>query len=383
MSSHFRILSVIALTLFTGISTVIAADTFTVVIDAGHGGKDPGAINGKKQEKDINLNVALETGRLIRQNCKDVIVIYTRDTDDFVELAKRADIANKAKADFFISIHTNSAKNSSANGAETYLLGAEENRTSANLSVATQENSAILLEKDYQTNYAGYDPKSPESQIIFEFMQNEYQKESLNMASLVQKELTGTAKRNDRGVHQAGFLVLWKSAMPSILIELGYISNQSDREYMTSSKGVEELSKCIYQAFKAYLETTRSQKALIAQAQGGSNNTTTAGKGTSAKSSPSEKKKVQDDTPVFKIQFLTSDTKMSASNAKFKGLSGVESYKDGKLYKYTCEPTTNYDEARKNQAKVREKYKDAFIVAFKGGDRIDLQKAIQEAGKGR
>lgn len=365
--------------LLAGLAASLAADTFTVVIDAGHGGKDPGAVNGKKQEKDINLNVALEAGRLIQQNCKDVTVIYTRDTDVFVELAKRADIANKAKADFFISIHTNSAKNTSANGAETYLLGSEENRTSANLSVATQENSAILLEKDYQTNYAGYDPKSPESQIIFEFMQNEYQKESLNMASLVQKELVGTAKRHDRGVHQAGFLVLWKSAMPSILIELGYISNQADRDYMTSTKGVQELGKSIYQAFKSYLESTRSQKELIARAQGGST-VAPSDKDTSSKSAQTGKKKGQD-APVFKIQFMTSDTKLGASNARFKGLKGVESYKDGKLYKYTCEPTTSYSEARKNQTKVREKYKDAFIVAFRGSERIDLQKAIQEAGK--
>ena len=153
-------------------SAVDKDGNFILVIDAGHGGKDPGAVNGKNQEKSINLNVALKMGRLIEENCKNVKVIYTRKTDVFVELYKRADIANKAGADMFISIHTNSAKNKSANGAETYLLGVEENRTSANLNAALEENKAILLENDYEAHYEGYDPNSPESMIIFEFMQN-------------------------------------------------------------------------------------------------------------------------------------------------------------------------------------------------------------------
>ena len=197
---------------------------FILVIDPGHGGKDPGAVNGKNQEKAINLNVALKLGKLIEDNCKDVKVIYTRKTDVFVELYKRADIANKAGADMFISIHTNSAKNKSANGAETYLLGVEENRTSANLNAALEENKAILLENDYQTHYEGYDPNSPESMIIFEFMQNEYQKESLKMASFTQDQMISSAKRPDRGVHQAGYLVLWKSTMPSILCSFNFSS---------------------------------------------------------------------------------------------------------------------------------------------------------------
>ena len=166
---------------------------FTLVIDAGHGGKDPGAVNGKAQEKNINLNVALKAGELIEKNCKDVKVIYTRKNDTFIELSKRADIANKADADMFISIHTNAAKSTSAYGAETFLLGVEENRTSANFNVAIEENKAILYESDYETTYAGYDPNSPESQIIFEFMQNEHQKESLKMATLVQNKITNNA----------------------------------------------------------------------------------------------------------------------------------------------------------------------------------------------
>ena len=226
---------------------------FVLVIDPGHGGKDPGAVNGKNQEKSINLNVALKMGKLIEENCKDVKVIYTRKTDVFVELYKRADIANKAGADMFISVHTNSAKNKSANGAETYLLGVEENRASANLNVALEENKAILLENDYQTHYEGYDPNSPESMIIFEFMQNEYQKESLKMATFTQNQMVKSAKRPDRGVHQAGYLVLWKSAMPSILVELGFISNVNECRYLVSQKGVDEMGKSLYMAFKEYL----------------------------------------------------------------------------------------------------------------------------------
>ena len=222
------LIAAFSLTLALPASAVDDQGKFILVIDAGHGGKDPGAVNGKNQEKSINLNVALKMGKLIEENCKDVKVIYTRKTDVFVELYKRADIANKAGADMFISIHTNSAKSKAANGAETYLLGVEENRTSANLNAALEENKAILLENDYQAHYEGYDPNSPESMIIFEFMQNEYQKESLKMAQFTQNQMVGSAKRPDRGVHQAGYLVLWKSTMPSILIELGFISNDAE-----------------------------------------------------------------------------------------------------------------------------------------------------------
>ena len=251
----------IASMLATGPAYAVDKDgRFVLVIDPGHGGKDPGAVNGKNQEKTINLNVALKMGKLIEENCKDVKVIYTRKTDVFVELYKRADIANKANADMFISVHTNSAKNKSANGAETYLLGVEENRTSANLNVALEENKAILLENDYETHYEGYDPNSPESMIIFEFMQNEFQKESLKMATFNQNQMVKSAKRPDRGVHQAGYLVLWKSAMPSILIELGFISNDAECRYLVSQKGVDEMSQSLYKAFKEYLDYHNKQK---------------------------------------------------------------------------------------------------------------------------
>lgn len=338
-----------------------ADDIFTVVIDAGHGGKDPGAVNGKYKEKTVNLNVALRTGELIERNCSNVRVIYTRKQDVFVPLNTRAEIANRAKADLFISIHTNASASSSPYGVETYLLGAEEERTSANLSVAIQENKAILLEDDYKVNYAGYDPNSTESQIIFEFMQNEYQRESLKMAGLVQQELSGYAKRRDRGVHQAGFLVLWKSAMPSILVELGFISNQTDLKYMTSANGVEVLSSSIYRAFSKYLDEVRTQQSEIETAK---KNAT-----------------VHNGTPVFKVQFLASSTAVRTDSPKFKGLPDVDYYKDGDIYKYTAGNTTDYDEAARILKKVRASYGDAFIIAFRNGERTDLQQARKEAAK--
>lgn len=229
-------------------------DKFILVIDAGHGGKDPGAVNGKYYEKTINLNVALELGKLIEKERSDVQVIYTRKTDVFVELYKRADIANKAKANLFISIHTNSTKSKAANGAETYLLGVEEDRTSANLNAALTENNAVIYENDYETHYEGYDPNSPESMIIFEFLQNEYQSESRKMAILAQDQMTEFGGRPDRGVHQAGYLVLWKNAMPSILVELGFISNNDECKFLYSADGQHKMAECLKRAFIKYLE---------------------------------------------------------------------------------------------------------------------------------
>lgn len=358
--------------IFLSCSILNGADIFTVVLDAGHGGKDPGAVNGKYREKDINLNVALQVGKLIEENCKDVKVIYTRKNDIFVELAKRSDMANKAKADLFISIHTNSAKSSAAYGTETFLLGIEENRTSANFNVAIEENKAILFENDYESHYAGYDPNSPESQIIFEFMQNEYQKESIKMATIVQNQFTKSAKRENRGVHQAGFLVLWKSAMPSILIELGFISNTNEMKYLTSQKGVEELSFCIYNAFVDYLSETRQLQSKALPPSLAINppvyNISQNGKQIASDNS---------DKPVFKVQFLTSGTKLNLNDNRLKDLHDIECLQEGKMYKYTCGTTTDYEKAKATKQEISKRYKDAFIIAFMNGEKVALQDAIK------
>ena len=218
------------------------AKDFVVVIDAGHGGHDPGAIGKISKEKNINLKVALKLGKQITQNCPDVKVIYTRNRDVFIPLNRRAEIANNAKANLFISIHTNSVANGkSVKGASTWTLGLA--KSNANLEVAKRENAVILYEDDYQTRYAGFDPNSAESYIIFEFMQDKYMEESVHLASLVQNQFKNTCKRTDRGVHQAGFLVLKASAMPSILIELGFISNPEEERYLNSEAGSTSLAK--------------------------------------------------------------------------------------------------------------------------------------------
>ena len=230
--------------------------SFTLVLDAGHGGKDPGALGkGKGREKNINLAVTLAVGKLVEQNLKDVKVVYTRKTDVFVELDERARIANKAKADLFVSIHTNALPGKAqGRGSETYTLGMH--RAADNLAVAKRENSVISLEKDYESRYEGFDPKSSESYIIFEFMQDQNMEKSVRLADLVQQQFRA-AGRPDKGVHQAGFLVLRATSMPSCLIELGYITTASEETYLTSERGVSELAQSIYQAIKKYKETQK------------------------------------------------------------------------------------------------------------------------------
>ena len=229
----------------------LLAMPYTLVIDAGHGGKDPGAMGNGAKEKNINLAVALAFGKLVEQNCKDVKVVYTRKTDVFVELNERANIANRNKADLFISIHTNAtAAKVGPQGTETYTLGMH--RAADNLAVAKRENSVITLESNYEQKYEGFDPNSSESYIIFELMTDKNMESSVKLASLIQKQFRSTAGRKDKGVHQAGFLVLRATSMPSVLIELGYINNASEATYLTSTAGVNTLAKSIYNAFVAY-----------------------------------------------------------------------------------------------------------------------------------
>lgn len=240
-------LAFIALTLILSLS----AQAYTLVIDAGHGGKDPGAIGRKSKEKNINLAVALAFGKLVEQNCPDVKVVYTRKTDVFLELDERANIANRNKADLFVSIHVNStAAKNGPQGTETYTLGMH--RAADNLEVAKRENSVITLESNYEQKYEGFDPKSSESYIIFELMQDKNMEQSVNFAKLVQQQFKSTAGRVNKGVYQAGFLVLRATSMPSALIELGYINNANEETYLCSAAGQSALAKSIYNAFKAY-----------------------------------------------------------------------------------------------------------------------------------
>lgn len=360
--------------------------TFTVVIDPGHGGRDPGAIGKRGKEKNINLSVALKLGNLIQNNCKDVRIVYTRKNDTFVTLDKRAQIANNAKADLFISIHTNSvAKGRTVRGTETYTLGLH--RTDDNLEVAKKENSVILIESDYEQRYAGFNPNSSESYIIFEFLQDKNMEKSVELATLIQKQFKTTAKRIDKGVHQAGFLVLRETSMPGVLVELGYISTPDEEKYLLTEAGTNALAQSIFKAFKTYKSQNKStinlnkqpvstpqteskpqqaKKTAIQTAQ-----KTTSQPGKANKTSKTSK-------PVFKIQILTSEKALGAKSKQFKGLSPVSHYREKGLYKYTYGETTDYNQILRTKKQIATKFKDAFIVAFKDGKKTDLNQAIKE-----
>lgn len=391
-----------------------APKTFTLVIDAGHGGKDPGAIGKMSREKNINLAVALAFGRLVEANCPDVNVVYTRKTDIFVPLDRRAEIANKAKADLFISIHTNALpKGVVARGAETYTLGMA--RADANLEVAKRENSAILIENDYERRYQGFNPRSAESYIIFEFMQDKYMEQSVKLARLIQQEFRSTAGRTDKGVHQAGFLVLRATSMPSALIELGYISTPDEERFLNSDAGVRKMSRSIYNAFLKYKRTqgksgaasnarSSGQKAGKAttvpettddggtknEAREQGNTLLTTG-GAAAQSETGDDRTPETagtpaDSPdagngeglVFKVQILTSDRKLPAGSRQLKGLKNTEYYRENNIYKYTWGATTDYPESQRRRKEISAKFPKAFVVAFKNGKRMDLQEAIRE-----
>ncbi len=378
------------------------SDKFVVVIDAGHGGKDGGAVRGIYKEKDINLAVALLLGDMIEQNMKDVKVVYTRKKDVFVDLDKRAQIANKAKANLFISIHTNStaAKTTTVSGADTYILGLT--RSAENLEVAKRENSVILLEDDYSTKYEGFDPKSPESYIIFEFMSNKYMEQSLKFAGHIQSDFKNIAKRTDRGVRQAGFLVLRKTSMPSVLVELGFINNAAEAKYLNSRLGQRSMATAIYSGFKKYKNDFDKKQGTFNTANDNVTKTTIVEKEfvleptgkekvreTITIVTPSPKIKDVEEKPVsktsiinkpqeknisnqieYRVQFLISNKVLPEKSSQFKGLSPVSYYNEGGSFKYTFGSTTDYNEIIRIQKQVRSKFKDAFVIKFRNGERI-------------
>lgn len=338
---------------------------FTVVLDPGHGGSDPGAIGASSKEKDINLAVALKVGRLITANHNDVKVVYTRDRDRFVGLDDRANIANKSKADLFISIHTNAVKNSAIRGAETFTLGLA--RTDENLQVAMRENAAILLEDDYMQKYEGFDPKSTESYIIFEFMQNKHMEQSISLASEIQKCFTA-CRRADRGVRQAGFLVLRKTSMPSVLVELGFISNKEEERYMKSADGQNALANAVSDAFTKYKrEYDRKQGKQVSTA------IPIATRPVSGQKKPIDRVESTNSSSgqiVYKVQILTSDKKISSKAKELKGYSNKDFFVENGLYKYTHGESTSLAEIRKVRQKVLKDFKDAFIISFKDGKKV-------------
>ena len=366
------------------------AKDFVVVIDAGHGGHDPGAVGRISKEKNINLKVALKLGRQIEKNCPDVKVIYTRNRDVFIPLNRRAEIANNAKADLFISIHTNSlANNKTAKGASTWTLGLAKSQ--ANLEVAKRENAVILYEDDYKTRYAGFNPNSAESYIIFEFMQDKYMSQSVHLASLVQNHFRNTCKRTDRGVHQAGFLVLKASAMPSILVELGFISTPEEERYLNTETGTTNLANGIYRAFLTYKKeqelSQNSSSTPLPESQpeeaGPDNGSVPASPSRPATAQPAPHTENEGEGIVFKIQILTSSKPLVPNDKRLKGVNDAEYYKEGGLYKYTCAASSDYNKVLRSKRAITAKFKDAFIIAFKNGRKTDVNAAIREFKRNR
>jgi len=364
--------------------TMEAQKVKRVVIDAGHGGHDPGAVGKISKEKDITLAIALKAGKLIKDNLKDVEVIYTRKTDVFVELYRRAKIANEAKADLFISIHCNANTSTTPCGAETYVMGLH--KSEANLAVAQLENASILLEDDYHVQYEGFDPKSPEGYIFFSMLQNAYLDQSLILASNVQKHLKEKVNLFNRGVKQAGFWVLYKTTMPSILIETAFISNRIDERLLASEDGQQKISNSIYQAVKDYKHSvesvSRSYDDQTAEAVEPAIVETEVNPSALKEEKPdsaeneSSSPAPDDAMPVYKVQFYISKSKLKPGAPEFKGLKDVTWYQHQGMYKYTFGNERTAEDAQ-NLVKVlaAKGFRDSFVVAFLNGNRITIDEA--------
>lgn len=353
---------------------------FVLVLDAGHGGRDPGAVGKFSREKDITLSVVRLVGDLVEKRLPDVKVVYTRKTDVFIPLEERASIANNHHADMFISIHVNAAKSSAAYGAETYTLGLA--KTQSNLDVAMAENSVMLLEDDYKTKYRGFDPSSVDSYIMFEFMMDTYLDNSINFATDIQKQFTLGAKRFDRGVRQAGFWVLHRSACPSVLIELGFISNYAEEMFLASNSGQNEMAESIYKAFAKYKKNhdkklNYTSDDTLPPAQEIRQETKQEDTIERKSDSPVTPVNIKADAPVYKIQIKASPVQLKKNHAEFKGLKDVEYFKEGGMYKYTYGTETEYQKITKIKKEISTKFPDAFIIAFLGEKKITVAEALK------
>jgi len=339
-----------------------------VVIDAGHGGKDPGALGKNIKEKDIALSIALKTGNYIEKNFPDVEVIYTRKTDKFIELHERAKIANENEADLFISIHCNANTNSRIYGSETYVMGLH--RSQANLEVAKLENAAILKEENYEDQYEGFDPNSDVAYILFSLVQSENSDLSLNFAAKVQDQFRERVGLKDRSVMQAGFLVLYKTTMPSVLIETGYLSNQKDASFLASEEGQVYIASAIYRAFKEYkLDLERDNSNPMVNPAAPAPDVTN--------SEESDKNNLW-----YRVQFMIALTEKQLNTEEFKNLPDVFQYRHQNYYKYTAGKFAKFADADKFLANLQARgYKDAFVVAFLDNERISVYEAKKLSGE--
>jgi N-acetylmuramoyl-L-alanine amidase len=383
---------------------------FTVVLDAGHGGHDPGAMSANSKEKDINLAIVLDLGAIIEQKYKDVKVVYTRKTDKYLTLQERADVVNDHHADLFICIHTNASLSPAAYGAETFTLGLAKSK--ANLDVAMRENSVILLEEDYRTKYKGFDPNSVDSYIMFEFMQDKYIDKSVEFSSIIQKQFVSYSHRTDRGVRQAGFWVLHRSACPSVLVEVGFISNPPEERFLTSDQGQKDMATAVFNAFVDYKRMhdkksgrqmssvakitppakeeehtkkqlsqpvdTPQQKVIaqpVAAVQQKPNVDTVFKKGKTE--TPIITPKNTSQTPVFKVQLFVSLKNVKAKSAEFKGVTNADYFVEDGMNKYTVGNETVYANIEKIRKGVAAKFPKAYIIAFIGDKKISVREALK------
>ena len=401
------------------LASVSAKDKFTVVIDPGHGGKDVGAVGAISNEKSINLNIALALGNLIERNLSDVRVIYTRKTDVFISLKGRAEIANRAKADLFISVHTNSVPPTKTppQGFQVYTLGMH--RAKDNLDVAMRENSVISLEKGYEKTYQGFDPNSSESYIMFEILQSANMEKSVELARLIQRSVCSKANRNDKGVHQAGFLVLRETSMPSCLIELGFITSNEEEQFLNSSRGIDLMARGIYEAFVEYKNiydgkvtipyrpSTKNQLPIENVLGRLSNNTKTPAeqvempkrikvvtqpRTTQTPTVKHERNRQERQTsldeasasiPLFKIQIFAINRELSFDSELFKGYKNISFEVDGSLHKYMIGANEDYYEILRLKEELKQEFPEAFIVAFKNGQRMNTGEAVKEFVKNK
>lgn len=361
--------------------TAFAANKrFTLVIDPGHGGHDAGALGAISKEKNINLAVALRFGKYVEQNLPEVRVIYTRKTDVFIPLNERANIANRANADLFISVHTNALPAGKiARGFETYTLGMH--RAKDNLDVAMRENSVISMEKDYQQRYQGFDPRSSESYIIFEFIQGKNMERSVELARMIQRGVCDGANRPDKGVHQAGFLVLRETSMPGCLIELGFITTPDEERLLNDDSRVDDIARGIYEALAKYKNKYDRSVSVPYRAKDSEDVNIPK---IVPDQEPAPKKKAEvADAPVFKLQIFVGSRNLRKGDAHFKGETDYDSFQEGNLVKYTLGASTNYNEIYRLRKEKLEKFPAAFIIAFKNGQKYDVNQAIREFKQNR
>lgn len=412
-----RLFVILALFAACFISVRGADRKFVLVIDAGHGGRDAGALGKYSKEKNINLNVALAFGKYVERNNPDVKVVYTRKTDVFVPLYERAEIANRNKADLFISIHTNALERGRiARGFETYTLGdGRSNATKTNLEVAKRENSVILLEENYEQHYVGYDPNSPESNIMFEFVQDRNLTKSIEFAKMLQKNVCRAASRPDKGVHQSNLAVLRLTSMPACLVELGFITTADEEALLNDRNRLDQMAVGIYNAFVEYKNKNyngisvpyRTDSPMLPEtpAQEPSNTSETQDDA-SARQQPEQRTLAEttpqqheqqtvapqpepqpaasaDGRPVFKIQILVSSLNLKDGDAHLKGLTGCERYEENGMQKYTYGASENYNEIYRLRKQILDKFPEAFIIAFKDGRKTDVNQAIKEFKRNR